>query len=94
MGKSKKEYTNTPKLVNQAKSQLDTNELFLIVNIEDKWRIGLPGRWVTRQIFNSREEAQAYIDQKPWEMIMAVASVMAESMMAVIKEAETKEQQP
>ena len=76
----RKDYSNVPKTTEVQKNQLDNSENFLIVNVEDKWRIGIANRWVTRQAFSSPEEAQKYIDQKPWDMIMNAAAIMAEFM--------------
>lgn len=73
-----KEYSNIPNLGEVKKSQLDSTELFLIVNVEDKYRIALANHWVTKKEFNTPEEAQAYIDQKPWELIMNMAGVIAQ----------------
>ena len=77
MEKPKKEYTNTPKMGEVKKTELDENEVFLIVNVEDKYQIALGEHWVTKQIFNTPEEAQQYINQKPWELLMNMAAVMA-----------------
>lgn len=78
MAKSKKEYTNVPETTKPVVSELDTTETFMIVNIEDKWRIGMNGRWITKKAFNSKEEAQNYINEKPWDLIMNLAGVIAE----------------
>ena len=77
MEKPKKEYTNTPKMSEVKKTELDENNVFLIVNVEDKYRIALGEHWVTKQIFDTPEEAQKYINSKPWELLMNVAAVMA-----------------
>lgn len=73
-----KQYTNVPKTSEVKKTQLDNSELFLIVNAEDKYRISLANHWVTKQEFNTPEEAQAYIDSKPWDLIMNIAGVIAQ----------------
>ena len=78
MAKTKKEYTNVPKTTEAVVSELDTTETFMIVNIEDKWRIGMNGRWMTKRTFNSKEEAQNYINEKPWDLIMNLAGTIAE----------------
>lgn len=78
MAKNEKQYSKVPKTSEPKVSQLDSSETFLIVNVEDKWRIGVSGRWVTKKIFNSYEEAQAYIDSKPWDLIMNLAGLIAE----------------
>lgn len=77
MGKPKKEYTNTPKMSEVKKTELDENDVFLIVNVEDKYRIALGEHWVTKELFNTSEEAQEYINKKPWELLMNMAAVMA-----------------
>lgn len=76
---TKKEYTNTPKVEEpKITASLDESETFMIVNIEDKWRIGINGRWMTKEIFKTKEDAQAYINSKPWELIMNLAGMVAE----------------
>lgn len=77
MAKSKKEYTNTPKMGEVKKTELDENNVFLIVNVEDTYRIALGEHWVTKQVFKTPEEAQKYINSKPWELLMNMAAVMA-----------------
>lgn len=86
----KKEYTNTPKLGEIKKNQLDESGTFMIVNIEDKYRIGMAGRWMTDKIFNAPEEAEAYIANKPWELIMNLAGFVAEYVVAQEKAKENK----
>lgn len=76
--KTKKEYNNVPKQETKIQGSLDESGTFMVVNVEDKWRIGLNGRWLTKEIFASREEAQAYINTKPWELIMNLAGLVAE----------------
>jgi len=78
--KTLKDYSNKPEMGKFNISQLDESEHFLIINVEDKWRIGLANRWVSKQIFNSAEEAQEYIKQKPWELIANTICVYAEFM--------------
>lgn len=77
MKKPKKEYSNTPKMGEVKKSQLDESGNFLIVNIEDKYRIALGEHWATKEVFQTPEEAQKYINLKPWELLMNMAAVMA-----------------
>lgn len=76
--KTKKEYSNVAKLGKVKKSELNRDGIFMIVNVEDKYRIGMAGRWMTNQIFDSSEEAEAYIQNKPWELIMNLAGTIAE----------------
>lgn len=76
--KTKKEYTNTPTLTEVKKNQLDVSGTFMIVNIEEKWRIGIANRWMTNKIFNTAKEAEEYIQSKPWDLIMNLAGTIAE----------------
>lgn len=76
--KAPKEYTNVPQLGEPVKNQLDKSGTFMIVNVEDKWRIGMSGRWMTMEKFNSPEEAEAYIASRPWDLIMNLAGFIAE----------------
>ena len=78
MAKKSKEYSNTPKMGEVQKNQLDNSGTFMIINVEDKWRIGMANRWMTKEVFNTAEEAQKYIDSKPWELIMNLAGTIAE----------------
>lgn len=78
MTRKKEEYTNVPKTTEAVVSELDTTETFMIVNIEEKWRIGMNGTWMTKKTFKTKEEAQNYINEKPWELIMNLAGVIAE----------------
>ena len=78
-----KEYTNSPKMGEVEKNQLDSTGTFLIVNVEDKWRIGMAGRWMTKELFATPEDAEKYIQSKPWELIMNLAGVVAEYLYTV-----------
>lgn len=78
MEKSKKGYTNVPKTTEVVKNQLDESGTFMIVNVENEWRIGMAGRWLTKKTFRTPEEAQQYINSKPWELIMNLAGSIAE----------------
>lgn len=70
-------YSNVPEMGQVKKTELDRNDLFLIVNVEDTYRIALGEHWVTKEVFKTPEEAQAYIDAKPYELLMNLAAVMA-----------------
>lgn len=72
-----KKYTNVPEMGEVKKTELDQNDVFLIVNVEDKYRIALGEHWVTMKIFDKPEEAQAYINAKPYELLLNIAAVMA-----------------
>lgn len=74
----KKEYSNTPKVGEIKKTQIDNNELFMIVNKEDNYYVGILNHLISKRTFKSPEEAQEYIDSKPWELIFNVAGVIAE----------------
>lgn len=74
---SPKDYTNEPKMGEVKKSQLDESGNFLIVNMEDTYRIALGEHWATKQVFKTPEEAQEYINNKPWELLMNMAAIMA-----------------
>lgn len=76
--KQKKEYSNTPKMENTQINEMDQTNTFMIVNVEDKWRIGVAGRWLSRNEFATKEEAQQYINQKPWDLIGNYAATLAE----------------
>lgn len=80
-----KKYTNVPDMGEVKKTELDQNDIFLIVNVEEKYRIALGEHWVTKKIFNTPEEAQAYIDAKPYELLMNVAAVMAKFVYSELK---------
>lgn len=77
MSKQTKKYSNIPQLGETVKNQLDESGTFLIVNVEDWYRIALGEHWVTKTKFKTPEEAQEYINQKPWELLMNMAAVMA-----------------
>lgn len=77
---TKNKYTNVPKVEEVQKNQFDESGTFMIVNVEDKWRIGVAGRWVTKETFETPEAAQKYIDQKPWDILMNAMAIMAEFM--------------
>ena len=40
----------------------------------------MAGRWVTKEQFKTKEEAQKYINAKPWDILMNTAAIMAEFM--------------
>lgn len=75
---AEKKYSKVPQLGEPVKNQLDQSGTFMIVNVEDKWRIGMSGRWLTQEKFNTPEEAEAYIASKPWDLIMNLAGFIAE----------------
>lgn len=74
----KKEYSNTPQIGEIKKTQIDNNELFMIVNREDNYYVGILNNLISKRAFKTPEEAQEYIDRKPWELIFNVAGVIAE----------------
>lgn len=76
--KPKKEYSNTPKVTEPIKNQIDETETFLLINQEGKWRIGLNGMWATKKVFENQEQAQKYINSKPYDLIMNLAGMIAE----------------
>lgn len=84
----KTNYENVPEVKEVQKNQFDETGTFLIVNVEDKWRIGVAGRWVTKEVFDTPEAAQQYIDQKPWDILMNAMAIMAEFMYKELKNSE------
>lgn len=77
MSKVTKKYSNIPQLGEVVKNQLDESGNFLIVNVEDSYRIAMGEHWATKAKFKTPEEAQKYINQKPWELLMNMAAIMA-----------------
>lgn len=50
-------------------------EIFQIVEQNKVFFIGVSNNLVTRNSFATAEEAKAYIDSKPWELIINVACI-------------------
>lgn len=45
-------------------------DIFAIVEIQGNYGIGIAGKMVVNRPFATKEEAKAYIDSKPWELII------------------------
>lgn len=67
---NKPEFTNTPKIVNFTSNEVIEHEPFLIVNREGKYLIALTNSIVSNKEFDTYEEAGAYIDSKPWDLLI------------------------
>lgn len=77
----KKENTMVQGTMGEVKTnEVLQHDLFNVFNHEDKWYIALGNQVVTRQIFDSKEEAYHYIDCKPWELIFNSVAVMYENL--------------
>ena len=74
--KSTKEYSNIPKIEEFKTNQVEQEDLFLIVNKDGKYLIALTNKIVSKQQFETLEEARAYVQSKPWELILNATAVM------------------
>lgn len=74
--KTKKEYSNIPKIEEFKTNQVEQEDLFLIVNKDGKYLIALTNKIVSKQQFNTLEEARNYVQSKPWELILNATAVM------------------
>lgn len=73
------EKLNDAKISNvQTEQAIEQEEMFLIVSKEGKYFIALGNKIVSKQLFETIEEARTYISSKPWELIMNVAGVICE----------------
>lgn len=72
----KKEYSNTPKIEEFKTNQVEQEDLFLIVNKDGKYLIALTNKIVSKQQFDTLEEARTYVQSKPWELILNATAVM------------------
>lgn len=74
----KKEYTQKTELKEVTVNQVEVEDMFLIVNKDGKYLIALTNKIVSKEQFNTLEEAKKYIASKPWELILNTAAVMAQ----------------
>lgn len=74
--KTKKEYSNIPKIEEFKTNQVEQEDLFLIVNKDDKYLIALTNKIVSKMQFNTIEDARKYVQSKPWELILNATAVM------------------
>lgn len=51
-------------------------EIFDIVKNQSNYFIGVAGKLVSTKSFATKEEAEAYINSKPWELIINVSCLM------------------
>lgn len=51
-------------------------DIFLIVEHNGVYLIALTNQIVSKQQFNTLEEAETYVDSKPWELILNATAVM------------------
>ena len=56
------------------------NEFFTLVTSNKQTRIACGNAIVSRQVFKSVKEAKAYIDQKPWELIINVTAYVNDQL--------------
>lgn len=74
MAKDKK--TNVPEVKVLNATKVIEHEIFKIIEINGKCMIAVTNQIVSKQQFKSVEEAKAYIDSKPWELILNSVAVM------------------
>lgn len=80
MAKKKEAYTQQAQVGEVKTNKVEQYDLFNIFNNEERWYIALGNQVVTRKTFASREEAQHYVDCKPWELIFNSVAVMFENL--------------
>lgn len=80
MSKNPKNYTNTPKVVNVDKVMTASYDMFTLVTKQGKTMIAVADKIVSREMFENEEQAQRYIDSKPWELLVNVACVCYDLM--------------
>ena len=80
--KTKKEdYSQQPEVQVVESNETYGHELFTIVNHNGEHLVAVGNQVVTREKFATREEAIAYIDRKPWELIFNSCAVMFTNLM-------------
>lgn len=47
---------------------------------QDEWVIACPKGKLSEKVFNTPEEAEAYIETKPWDLIVNTTGFIAESI--------------
>lgn len=85
--KKGEEHTNKPTVNVVESTKTEQKEIFVIVNHNGEFMIALGNNVVSKEKFDSREKAIAYIDSKPWELILNSTAVM----MAIINEQQNKQ---
>ena len=58
---------------NVNKFQTVENTPFALIEIEGKWGIVMGNQLVSDQYFNTTEEAERFIETKPWSLILVAA---------------------
>lgn len=76
MAKKNKEFTGKPLVDVVESNETFEKEMFTIVNHNGEFLIALANNVVSREKFNTREEAEHYIDCKPWELIFNSCALM------------------
>lgn len=78
MAKKEKNGTKYQEVEIKVTDQMKTHEkdIFLILEHNGVYLIALTNKIVSKSLFNTIEEAEAYIDSKPWELILNATAVM------------------
>lgn len=72
----KEDYSQEAKVTNIEVNEQNYEDVFLIVKNANHYLIALTNQIVSKQQFASVEEAKAYIQSKPWELIFNATAVM------------------
>lgn len=76
MSKEKQIYGNKPKVTKETDIKVEQYDYcFNLLQDEKGVRIAVGNQVVTAQVFEKMEDAKAYIDSKPWSLMMATAHV-------------------
>lgn len=79
---AKKDQAEQPEKLQEMKmgeievDQQEREDIFLIVRNDKKFLIAITNQIVSRNVFDTVEEARAYIQSKPWELILNATAVM------------------
>ena len=79
---AKKDQAEQPEKLQEMKmgeievDQQEREDIFLIVRNDKKYLIAITNQIVSRNVFDTVEEARAYIQSKPWELILNATAVM------------------
>ena len=74
------EKTNKPKVTTTEKISTSGYDMFTLVTKNNSVMIAVADKIVSRHTFKTEETAQAYIDSKPWELLVNVACVCFDLM--------------
>ena len=79
------EHTNEPKVEVVESTATHQHEMFTIVEHDGEFMIAIGNQIISKEKFNDLKHAKAYIDRKPWEMILNATAVMINKLNEINK---------